>query len=104
MPSHRKLPTYHMLVVIGVLLHRKTYGQVIINETGIRAGTLYPLLKNLKSAGIVVQERERGDPKLLRRPLRIYYGLTDKGRRFGAMYNTRMLSSDPRLVPFDEFE
>ena len=104
MADRQKLPTYHMLVVVGVLLSNgKTYGQAIREKTGIGAGTLYPLLKRLEGAGIVLGIKEAGTPKNRKRPLRIYYEPTDAGKLFGVKYNATVLASNPRLVPFNEF-
>jgi len=93
--TNRKLPSYHMLMVIGSILlseEGERWGKDITDLLGIKPGTLYPLLHSLLDAEILINRKEKGDPKKLERPLRTYYSLTDKGKRFGKRYNTALLA------------
>lgn len=70
------------LVILSLLARSPAYGGEILDALGdrpgleITAGTLYPLLNRLRTAGLVEcdwQESRLGPP-------RKYYTLTDKGR------------------------
>lgn len=58
---------------------REWYGQELIKATGLRSGTLYPILDRLTERGWLTTRREQGDPKAEGRPLRRYYQLTATG-------------------------
>lgn len=55
-------------------------GTAIMRREGLKAGTLFPMLKRLEAAGWISGEWEQGDPKQLGRPLQKFYRLTDMGR------------------------
>ena len=55
-------------------------GMEITQATGVRAGTLYPMLVRLEQVGWVDSEWEDIDPTEVGRPARRYYTLTAKGR------------------------
>jgi PadR family transcriptional regulator, regulatory protein PadR len=68
--------TPHMAAVLKVFLEdpsRSRHGTEITRLTGLRPGTLYPLLATLEEAGWLVRENEEGDPRELGRPLRKPY-------------------------------
>lgn len=64
-----------------VLLDGETYGLAISRATGLKAGTLYPLLLRLEAAGWVEGRREEIDQRAEGRRARHYYRLTRAGRR-----------------------
>lgn len=47
------------------------HGYELIQRTGVKSGTLYPLLRRLEERGLVVSEWE--EPELRDRPARRYY-------------------------------
>jgi PadR family transcriptional regulator PadR len=69
------------LYVLSVLDKKTCYGKELVNEVSknilISEGTIYPLLRRLKSEGLVtiyLQEPQEGPP-------RKYYKLTELGRK-----------------------
>ncbi len=59
-------------------------GAEIAKETGVRSGTLYPLLARLEAAGWLVSEWEDIEPSEIGRPRRRLYKLTAVGQRRGS--------------------
>jgi len=57
------------------------YGLELGRETGLKSGTLYPILARLEGAGWVVSEWERIDPSVEGRRPRRYYRLTRTGEK-----------------------
>jgi PadR family transcriptional regulator len=57
------------------------YGLELSRATGLKSGTLYPILARLEDAGWVVSEWERIDPSSEGRRPRRYYRLTREGRK-----------------------
>lgn len=55
------------------------YGFEILKATGLKPGTLYPMLARLEDAGWIEGRWERIDPETARRPPRRYYRLTSLG-------------------------
>lgn len=73
------LPT---ATVLSALVHGHGHGFVILEVTGLRAGTVYPVLRRLEENGLVESSWE--NPERAReegRPARRYYRLTKEGRR-----------------------
>jgi DNA-binding PadR family transcriptional regulator len=58
---------------------RPRYGLELIDATGVKSGTLYPLLGRLAEAGWLVATRETVDTTAVGRPARTYYQLTGDG-------------------------
>ena len=56
-------------------------GSEIAGKTGLKSGSLYPILMRLEEAGWVTSEWEAGDPARLGRPRRRYYSITCVGAR-----------------------
>jgi PadR family transcriptional regulator PadR len=56
-------------------------GADIVRETGLLAGTAYPILFRFERLGLLSSEWEQGDPKELGRPRRRFYHLTGDGVR-----------------------
>lgn len=76
------LPT---ATVLSALVHGHGYGFEILDVTGLRAGTVYPVLRRLEENGLVESTWE--DPERARakgRPARRNYRLTPEGRRVAA--------------------
>jgi DNA-binding SARP family transcriptional activator/DNA-binding PadR family transcriptional regulator len=74
--------TPQTLQVLKVLLERpavKQYGLQIAKQTGLAAGSLYPILSRLEQIGWLGSEWEDSDPHRDGRPRRRYYHLTGVG-------------------------
>jgi PadR family transcriptional regulator, regulatory protein PadR len=59
--------------------HEKTYGLELSRETGLKGGTLYPILDRLEAEGWVQAEWEDVDPSEAGRPRRRLYVLSGHG-------------------------
>lgn len=55
------------------------YGLELIRATGLKSGTLYPILDRLESQGWLTSHWETGDPSVKGRPRRRLYELTGSG-------------------------
>ena len=73
-------PTGEVLKFMLETTEARHYGMEITQATGIRAGTLYPMLVRLEQVGWVESEWEEIDPVAAGRPARRYYHLTAQGR------------------------
>ncbi len=76
------LPT---ATVLTALVHGHRHGFEILDVTGLRAGTVYPILRRLEENGLVVSSWE--DAAAARaegRPARRNYRLTGEGLRVAA--------------------
>src|SRR4051794_511042 len=74
--------TLQVLRVMEALLDRADdghYGYDLIRRTGLKSGTLYPILARLEAAGLVSSDWETNDPAGLGRPRRRFYRLTVDG-------------------------
>ena len=79
--------TVPVLRVLQALLARPAeslYGLELMEQTGLKSGTLYPVLARLEDAGWVSSSWEDADPRDAGRPRRRYYKLTGSGQRDGA--------------------
>ena len=56
-------------------------GAEISKRTGLKSGTLYPILIRLETAKWLKSEWEADDPKILGRPRRRFYSITAMGAR-----------------------
>ena len=68
--------------VLRLLLEEPTawrYGYEISQQTGLKSGTLYPILLRLEEAGWFVSRWETVDPSAVGRPRRRLYRLTPAG-------------------------
>ena len=68
--------------VLQTLLERPTqvtYGLVIVAATGLRSGTVHPILARLEGVGWIESDWEDIDPAEMGRPRRRYYRLTGDG-------------------------
>jgi DNA-binding PadR family transcriptional regulator len=55
------------------------YGREIMRATGLKSGSLYPILARLERQGVVKGEQEDIDPAEAGRPARRYYRITTEG-------------------------
>lgn len=82
MPTDQPRITLQTLKVLAVLLERPTeevYGMELLEKTGLRSGTLYPVLARLERLGWLGSEWEEIDPEKVGRPRRRFYRLTAEG-------------------------
>jgi PadR family transcriptional regulator, regulatory protein PadR len=80
------LVTFYVLRAID---EGANYGSAIRTATGLKGGSVYPILDRLAGAGMVTSAREDADPHERGRPLRRYVELTDDGRDFLAAMRER---------------
>ena len=76
----RRLPSKQMLALLEALSARPQqwrHGYEMMKETGLRSGTLYPLLMRMTDKGFV--EAEWREPAQTGRPARHAYRLTPAG-------------------------
>jgi DNA-binding PadR family transcriptional regulator len=71
-------------LVLGALRDGPTYAYAIVKETGLRTGTVVPILHRLEEHGWVAGEWETPRPE--GRPARRYYRLTDYALGFADLY------------------
>ena len=74
--------TYPTATILCALAHGHGYGFEIIDLTGLRAGTVYPILRRLEAEGMVRSTWERASiAQAEGRPPRRNYRMTDAGER-----------------------
>jgi DNA-binding PadR family transcriptional regulator len=67
--------------ILQALAHDYRYGFDVMDVTGLPSGTVYPALRRLEEAGLVVSSWEdEGTARNDQRPARKYYQLTAGGR------------------------
>lgn len=74
--------TVQTLKVLALFLEDATaewYGFSLVERTGIKSGTLYPILIRLEKAGWLDSRVEDVDPAAIGRPARRMYALTGEG-------------------------
>ena len=79
MPRNRR-PSKQMIMLLEALAARSQhwhYGYELMKETGLKSGTLYPLLMRMRDQQLV--EAEWREPSHLGRPPRHAYRLTATG-------------------------
>lgn len=76
--------THSLLLVLKAFLEQPSplSGADVLRTTGVRSGTLYPILLRLESRGVLKSKWEAGKPEKLGRPRRRFYTLTPKGTEF----------------------
>lgn len=68
--------------ILQALAHNYRYGFDIMDVTGLPSGTVYPALRRLEQARLVVSRWEDEDTaRKEQRPARKYYELTNAGRQ-----------------------
>jgi PadR family transcriptional regulator, regulatory protein PadR len=94
MPLARR-PSRQMLTLLAALsqgAQRWRHGYDLMKETGLRSGTLYPLLMRMTDGGLV--EAEWREPSQAGRPPRHVYRLTAAGASLA-----RSAGTDPAHSP-----
>lgn len=79
MTRHRA-PSKSTLLVLSQLRTEPQYGYALMKETGLKSGTLYPILMRLTDRGYLTAKWE--EPQSPGRPPRQRYQLTSKGRAY----------------------
>src|SRR5215204_3092688 len=73
--------SYTMALILQVIDHGYRYGFDIMTITGLASGTVYPALRRLEDAGLVVSKWERPSiAQAEQRPPRKYYEVTRTGQ------------------------
>ena len=72
--------TYPTAIVLFAVAHGFRYGFDIIDASGLRSGTVYPVLRRLEDAGLLRSRWERVQAaRAEQRPPRRYYQITGAG-------------------------
>ena len=87
-----------LLVMDAVCRKGDVSGSMIMEQTDLKSGTVYPLLKRLEADGFVRSRNEDGTPEGRGRPLRIFYTATRKGVRAVASQASRLKPTIDRLT------
>ena len=73
--------SYTMSLILQVIDHGYRYGFDVMTVTGLASGTVYPALRRLEDAGLVVSKWERPSiAQAEQRPPRKYYEITKAGK------------------------
>jgi DNA-binding PadR family transcriptional regulator len=101
--------TKQMVMVLEAFLaqrDREWFGFDLMEVTGLKSGTMYPLLHGFKEDGWLEASKEKIDPKVEGRPARHLYRLSGLGEREAvaaiekrAALEDRSTPSVPRLRP-----
>jgi len=78
--GYGKKITFSEALVLRALLHDPStprFGVELMRITGLKSGTLYPLIADLVDSGLVTVEAETASPSALGRPRRKYVRITD---------------------------
>ncbi len=73
------IPTQLVLQALLAEPEQERYGFEIVAATGLRSGTVHPILARLEGMGWVTSRWEDMDPRQEGRPARRYYQLTAAG-------------------------
>jgi PadR family transcriptional regulator PadR len=75
--------TRHVLAVLVALIEEggPIHGAALMKRTGLKSGTLYPILDRLERAEWINGEWEDVDPSQVKRPRRRSYVLTGEGEQ-----------------------
>lgn len=79
MTRHRA-PSKSTLLILSHLYTQSDYGYALMKATGLKSGTLYPILMRLKDRGFLTSHWE--EPQNPGRPPRQSYQLTPKGHNY----------------------
>jgi len=101
--SPLKSLSYSAAVVLQAVANDYKYGFDIMDITGLPSGTIYPALRRMEAAGLVVSQWEgQAVAQLEGRPARKYYQVTTEGREMLSealkryRHLERLLPSAPR--------
>lgn len=78
---HLSLETVKCLRQLLLAPNYTSYGLEISKKLDIVPGTLYPILARLERKKLVQSIWEDADPKIVERPIRKLYMLTDSGKK-----------------------
>lgn len=81
--------THTSALVLKVISGGYNYGFDIMERTGLPSGTVYPILRRLEEAGLILARWEPEAAQELQRPQRRYYKLTRAGERSLAQASLR---------------
>ena len=81
--------THTSALVLKVISGGCNYGFDIMERTGLPSGTVYPILRRLEEAGLILARWEPEAARELQRPQRRYYKLTRAGERTLAQASLR---------------
>jgi len=73
--------THTSALILKVISGGCNYGFDIMEKTGLKSGTVYPVLRRLEQFGLIQAKWEPGEAQELQRPQRRYYRLTRAGER-----------------------
>lgn len=91
--------SYSAAVVLQAVANNYRYGFDIMDITGLPSGTVYPALRRMEQAGLVVSQWEgEATAQLEGRPARKYYEVTAEGRELLAEALKRYRHME-RLLP-----
>lgn len=79
MPGTVTIPVARVLSALLDDPQADHYGLDLMTRAQLPSGTLYPILRRLERAGVIVGRWEDGDAGALGRPRRRYYSLTAEG-------------------------
>lgn len=97
--------TYPTALVLHALARGHAYGFDIIDVTGLRAGTVYPILRRLDAEGFVRSSWERaGAPEAEGRPPRRNYRMTPEGQQAAREALDRYPALSRLLLPGEDGE
>ncbi len=93
--------SYNGALVLQALVQGHRYGFEVMKVTGLKSGTIYPLLRRLESSGLVESRWEdEGDAHADGRPARRYYGATTEGERALVGARERIIAQQAALFGF----
>lgn len=78
--KRNRAPSFSTLTVLQELIRAPQYGYGLMQLTGLKSGTLYPILMRLTDRGMLTSKTV--EPEKPGRPPRQSYELTAQGRRF----------------------
>jgi len=78
--TRNRAPSKSTLNILTHLLSQSYYGYALMKVSGLKSGTLYPILMRLTDRGYLTAKWE--DPEILGRPPRQRYSLTVKGQTY----------------------
>jgi len=78
--TRQRAPSKSTCLVLSHLSAQPEYGYALMKATGLKSGTLYPILMRLTDRGFLMASWE--EPQSPGRPPRQTYQLTAKGRRY----------------------
>jgi DNA-binding MarR family transcriptional regulator len=91
-PLRESLPLLRVLAAMLEEPDARHYGFDLYRRTGVKSGSLYPILRTLEVAGWVTSEWESVDELESGRPRRRYYRLTPTGLTNGPVTISEVVS------------